>query len=154
MKDILIFEQLGHKVLRVFKVTVSEMCDKGFKRSIQHREGFRDHEIHRAFAPDNKIRNCNDKIWYKVHLFDDDFACTQYAYASSMKDAGKSLPVEPADGSQMLVYKDLHDIIRITGMPHFFAYIAYDYSKKKFLPGSEVLKHETLQQEANNGNDH
>lgn len=154
MREILIFEQHGHKVQRAFKITVAELCDKGARRSIQHREGFRNAEIHRAFAPGNKIRNCNDKIWYKVHLFDDDFGCIQSVFAEQMKEQGKTLPVEPEDGSQMLVYKNLHDIIRINGMPHFFAYIGYDYAKRKFLQGSEVLKHELLQQEANNGTNH
>lgn len=150
-REILIFEQHGHKVQRVFKVTVQEICDTGARRSIQHREGFRQHEIHRAFAPGNKIRNCIDKIWYKVHLFDDDFGCIQSVFSEQMKEAGKTLPVEPEDGSRMLIYKDLHPIIRIDGMPAFFKEVGFDYSKKKYLPESPVMKHE---QEKNNGDNH
>lgn len=151
MKDIWIFEQLGHKVQRAFKITVPELCDPGVRRSIQHREGFRHHEIHRAFAPDNKIRNCNDRIWYKVHLFHDDFECIQSVFVEQMKELGKTLPTEPEDGSQVLIYKDLHTIIRLDGMPAFFKEVGFDYAKKKYSPESPVMKHE---QEKNNGTNH
>jgi hypothetical protein len=154
MRDILIFEKLGFQVRNVFKVQVAEMDDPCFRRSIQHREGFRDFEIERAFAPGMRIGNCVNKVWYKVDLFIEDFACTQSAFVESMQELGKVLPVEPEDGTQLLVGKDLHTIIRLNGMNEFFAYIGFHYSKRQYDFNSEVLKHERLKQEKNNGDNH
>lgn len=148
MKHIMILEKEGYAVKRVFRITVPEMCEPGFRRSIQHREGFRSHELKRAFKG-NRISSCLGIIWYKVHLWFDDFEQLQEAYEASMKANGKQIPEKPTDPNKLLVDRTVHDVISLDGMPAFFKEIGFDYSKKKYLPDSPVAKHE---QEKNDGN--
>lgn len=150
MKDIIIFEKEGYVNKRVFRVSVAELDDPGFKRSIQHREGFRDVELKRAFAG-NKISTCLGLIWYRVVFFIDELESHQSAYEESMKALGRTIPERPTDPNKILVDRTVHDVINIVGMPAFFKEVGFDYSKKKFLPDSPVMKHE---QEKNNGDNH